>query len=472
MDSLLRRAFDPEFFRAQGHDLIDRLADYLRAQQSGNAPGTIPWRDPSQELEFWKNWQGNPDDLSGLFEAVLDHSIHLHNPRYMGHQISVPAPASALAGLVSNLLNNGTGVYEMGMASNAMELIAVKAVTDPFGWGESAGGHLTSGGTLANLTGLLAARRAKSPRDVWVEGDGEPLGLLVSEEAHYSVDRAVRVMGWGSEGIGKVPSDEQYRMRTDLLESIYQEKTRNGVKVIAVVASGCATATGAYDDLEAIAAFCRKHDLWMHVDGAHGGAAIFAPSYRHLLKGIEKADSVIMDFHKMLLVPALATGVFFRDRSHSYNMFSLQADYLLQKPGDEVWYDSLKRTFECTKLMMGLKIFALLQAYGTALWEENVTRCFDLGKVFARIIRGRPGWELAYEPQCNIVCFRFLGRGGDPDEFNARIRRQLVEEGEFYIVQTRLRGKVWLRTSLQNPFTGETDLEGLLEKLEELAFGE
>ena len=468
MLSLLQQVFDPESFRRQGHQLIDQLADYLLRSQSRTEEQVIPWRAPEEEWLFWRDFLDQPEDRPDFFQTVLEHSIRVQHPRYMGHQVACPAPVAALAGLVSNLMNNGTGVYEMGMASNAMEKVVVHTVTRAFGWDDRAGGHLTSGGTLANLTALLAARRAKAPTDVWVEGSHEQLALLVSEEAHYCVDRAVRIMGWGSEGIIKVPSDERYRMRTDLLESIYEQETRKGKQIIAVVGSACSTSTGSYDDLEVIAAFCRTHGLWMHVDGAHGAAAIFSSKYKHLLIGIEQADSVVMDFHKMLLTPALATGLFFREHGHSFNTFSPEAVYLFQKAGEEDWYNSAKRTFECTKLMMSAKVFSLLQAYGVALWDEYVTYCYDLGKTFARLIRQRPDWELALEPQCNIVCFRYLGNGEeDLNALNARLRKALVEEGKYYIVQTILRGKTWLRVTLVNPGTREEDLEGLLDVLVE-----
>lgn len=467
MTSLLQQAFDPEAFRRQGHELIDRLADYLQEQLSGTAPQVIPWQAPQAQVDFWEQWLDHPGTQSDFFQAVLDRSIHLHHPHYMGHQVNPPAPIAALAGLVSDLLNNGMAVYEMGMASTAMEELVVRTVTAAYGWGDRSGGHLTSGGTLANLTALLAARRAKSPDDIWVEGSGEQLALMVSEEAHYCIDRSVRIMGWGSEGIIKVPADEQYRMRTDMLEALFEEETRKGKRIIAVVASACSTSTGSYDDLEAIAAFCRAHDLWMHVDGAHGAAVVFSPQYKHLVKGIENADSVAMDFHKMLLVPGLATGLFFRERGHSYHTFSPEAVYLFQKAGEEDWYNSAKRTFECTKLMMSLKVFTLLQTYGVALWDEYVTYCYDLGQAFARIIRQYPNWELAMEPQSNIVCFRYLGKGEEElNALNARLRKKLVEAGKFYIVQTALRGKTWLRVTLVNPVTKEEDLETLLGHLE------
>jgi L-2,4-diaminobutyrate decarboxylase len=465
MPSRLQQAFDPETFRQQGRELVDRLADYLQAQLSGAGGKTLEWQTPQEELDFWKNWLENPSGRPDFFQTVLDRSIHLHNPRYMGHQVSAPAPLGALAGMVSDLLNNGMAVYEMGKAPTAMEAIVVQTAARAFGWGESAGGHLTSGGTLANLTALLAARRAKAPQDVWIEGHGEPLALMVSEEAHYCIDRAARIMGWGSEGIVKIPSDERFCMKTDLLDAIYEEETRKGKRIIAVVASACSTSTGSYDDMEAIAAFCKKRDLWLHVDGAHGACVAFAPRYRHLVKGIEKADSVTMDFHKMLLAPTLATGLFFRERKYSYQTFSQEAAYLFAQVDEEEWYNVAKRSFECTKLMMSLKVFALLQAYGQELWEEYVTYCYDLARHFARIIQSRKGWELAVEPQSNIVCFRYANAPG-PDALNARLREAILHEGDFYIVQTRLRGRVYLRCTLVNPFTKERDLEALLERLE------
>ncbi len=473
MRDLLKVAFDPESFRKSGHQLIDMLADYLQEMQSDTPLKTIPWKSPEEQLKYWQE-----DEMKGegnvmeLFNKVMEDSIHIHHKKYMGHQVVSPAPVTALASLLSSLLNNGSAVYEMGPVANAIERVVVQRICREIGWNEQAGGFLTSGGTLANLTAMLAARRAKSPEDVWLKGSGKRLALMVSEEAHYCVDRAARVMGWGSEGIIKIPVDERLKMRTELLEEYLQQAKAQDIEVIAVVGSACTTSSGTYDNLESIADFCQKHKLWFHVDGAHGGAAIFSHKYRSLVRGMERADSVVIDMHKMMLTPALTTALLFRNESDSYQTFAQQAQYLWNDQEEHEWYNLGKRTMECTKLMMGIKAYALFKAYGTEIIGQYVTRQYDLGKSFARMIQQRKHWELSQEPETNIICFRYCTADLDAttiESLNAYVRQQLLEEGEFYIVQTRLKNKLYLRTTLMNPLTTEKELKALLDRIEEVA---
>ncbi len=469
----LNNAYDPQSFRALGHRLVDELAEHLESVHS-QQQAAIPYQDPAAQLAYWEQElrENQGGDPLHFFQKVLSRSVQLHHPRYMGHQVCPPAPLAALSSLLDGLLNNGMAVYEMGMASTAIERVVLKEVVKGMGLGASAGGVLTSGGTLANLTALLAARSAKAPSPVWSDGSGTPLALMVSEEAHYCVDRAARIMGWGEKGIIKIPVDEQYRMRTDLLPAYLAEAESKGTKVIAVVGSACTTSTGSFDDLQALADFCEGRDLWLHVDGAHGAALAFSKQHRGLLAGLERADSVTMDFHKMLLAPVLATALIFREERQSYHTFSQQAQYLWEGQSEQEWYNLAKRTFECTKFMMGIKVYSLLRTYGTKLWQEYLDRVVAHGKALSRLIRQHPDFELALEPSCNIVCFRYRPSSAEEQELNALnsgVRQRLLEEGRFYIVQTYLRSSLYLRVTLANPFTSEDDLLALLQTVEEQA---
>ncbi|MEQ9442310.1 MAG: pyridoxal-dependent decarboxylase [Cyclobacteriaceae bacterium] len=468
-NTLLQQAYDPEQFRQQGHQLIDRLADYLTQMQQSPHLAVLPWQSPEDKLFSWEadlsqSPQGNP---SQFFDRVLMESMHIHHPRYMGHQVSPPAPAAALAGFLSAFLNNGMAVYEMGPVSSAIERIVMKQVATALGYDESGGGIMTSGGTLANLTALLAARQVKTGYQAWQQGTSEPLALLVSEEAHYCVDRAVKIMGWGEGGIIKVPADAQYKMRVEQLETCYQQAKARGRKVIAVVASACTTSTGSYDNLEETARFCQKYDLWLHVDGAHGAPAAFSKKYRQRVWGLSQADSITIDFHKMLMTPALTTGLLFKDENYSFTTFAQHASYLLSENEGE-WFNSGKRTMECTKRMMSITVYTLLRTYGWKLWDENVTYLYELAERFARLIQARDGVELAITPQANIVCFRYAPVNVSADQcstLNAQIRQSIIEDGRFYIVQTQLKGELFLRTTLMNPFTTEAMLTDLLDEV-------
>jgi L-2,4-diaminobutyrate decarboxylase len=468
MNPIIEKVFSPEYFRQQGHALIDQLADYLGRVETREEDILLPYHRPEVALDFWQKDIEKPllDDASELFQTVVERSIHLHHPRAMGHQVPPPAPMAALAGLVSNVLNNGMAVYEMGMTANGMERVVTEWMAKHLGFTEKANGLVTSGGTLANLTAMLTARAMKAPTTVWTEGSSDKLAIIVSEQAHYCIDRAARIMGLGTQGIIKVPTDARYKMRTDLLEEYYQKATADGFVVFAIVGSCCTTSTGSFDDLEAVADFAEKHNLWFHADGAHGGAAIFSKKYRKILRGVERADSVVIDFHKMMMTPALATALIYKNGSDSYHTFQQKAQYLWATT-EEDWYSSGKRTFECTKAIIALKTYTLIRLYGEAAFEANVDTLFDLGKNFAQQIKARPLFELAVEPECNIVCFRVNdGSGRDLNELNAKILQKIIEHGRFYFVQTTLHNTVYLRVSLMNPLTNAQDLTELLDTIE------
>jgi L-2,4-diaminobutyrate decarboxylase len=468
----LQQLYSPTDFRKNAHELVDMLADYLEKAQSNTLESVLPWASPDENLAYWDaDFQASPNNNpSDFFKKIIDTSIHLHHPRYMGHQVAVPAPLAALSGMLTGMLNNGMAVYEMGLVSNPLELIVTDWIAKKFGFTTSGGGLLTSGGTLANLTALLAARAIKSPNDVWVEGADEKLALLVSEEAHYCVDRAVRIMGWGAEGIIKIPTNERFQMRTDLLETYLQKAKNEGRRVIAIVGSACSTSTGSYDDLEAIGDFAEKHGLWFHIDGAHGGAAILSKKYASLLKGAARADSIIIDFHKMMMIPALATGVLFKNPSDGFQTFQQKAQYLWANQHTEDWFNSGKRTFECTKLMMSVKIYTVLRTYGEGIFEEYMDATHQLAQQFAGILQKDKKMEVALAPQSNIVCFRYISENSENlNEINAKIRQKLLEQGQFYIVQTTLRDIVYLRVSLMNPLTSLVDLKALLKAVKKIA---
>jgi L-2,4-diaminobutyrate decarboxylase len=464
-----KNAYDPEIFRQQAHELIDSLADYLAEVTKENSSiQAIPYRTPETALAYWNADFAQPNLASPtqLLEDVLANSTHLHSPRYVGHQVTAPLPSSILGGWLDTFLSNSGAVYEMGMTINTLEYVVTNWFAQQIGYDAKAYGFITSGGTLANLTALLTARAVKAPEDVWKEGTKSRLAIMVSEQAHYCVDRAARILGLGDEGIIKVPTNENFQLRTELLESLLADAKERDLVVFAVIGSACTTSTGSYDDLNAIADFCEKHQLWMHTDGAHGGVATLSEKYKPLVKGMERSDSVIVDFHKMLLVSALTTGVFYKNTKDSYRTFSQKASYLFETQ-DEDWFNSGKRTFECTKSGNVLRIYTTLRTHGKQIFTDVVDYLYDLGKTFATMVQQHSNFELALEPQTNIVCFRYLGNETTQDlnELNATIRMKLIESGRFYIVQTILNHQLYLRVSLMNPLTTTKELEELLEDI-------
>jgi len=469
--SILESVYSPQSFQEIGHRLIDDLTKHLDDKINEKSNKAIHWNEPEDELKFWKEFLISGKKHS-LFQEITKRTTYVHHPHYIGHQVSPAAPITALTGMISSLLNNGMAVYEMGMAPSAIERVITDILCEKIGYSEIASGFLTSGGTLANLTALLTARKAIVKKDIWNDGLQAPIAIMVSEEAHYCVDRAAKIMGLGEKGIIKIPATANFQMDTALLEEKYQEAKAKGIEVFAIVGSAPCTATGTFDELNDIALFAEKHKLWFHVDGAHGGAGIFSPKYKHTVKSIEKADSVVIDGHKMMMMPGITTALLYKNGKNANATFSQKADYLLTESEHEDWYNSGKKTFECTKNMMCIHWYTLLKIYGEGVFDANVTQLYDMGIRFAAIIESESNFELAVKPMSNIVCFRFI----DPklslkeqNELNFTIRQKLLEDGAFYIVQTKLRDIHYLRVTVMNPFTTEKHFKNLLSNIKEIA---
>lgn len=463
---------EAEAFRATAHEVVELLATYLSAID--HSP-VLSLRPPDNLLSQWHRpfpRTPSPSRTAEILSEVIRDSIHIHHPRFVGHQVCPPLTTAAVCDFVSAFLNNGAAVYEMGPLAAVFEKILVEWMAQQLKWnGEEAGGFFTSGGSLGNLTALLAARQAKAGEDYWREGAREPLGVLVSDQAHYCTSRAVQMMGWGEKGAILVPSDDKFKMDLSALEERYISATKDGRKVIAVVGSACSTSTGSFDDLNALADFCQERDLWLHIDGAHGASLALTDEYRHLLSGIERVDSVVWDAHKMLLMPALTTAVLFRNKEHSYHAFSQSASYIYEGEMEDEWYNLGKRTVECTKSLMAMKLYVSLMTHGTDYFAGYITSMISLCRMFAEHLMNQSDFEVPVSPECNILCFRYLREGYDEaelDELQGRIRDQIVRSGEFYLVKTVLRGTTYLRITIINPRTEVEELFRLLDRVREI----
>ena len=464
MNEILRKAYEPEAFRKEGHDLVNMIADYLQDCLNQKDMPVLPWMDANKQHQDWKTFFNDKGNIQSLYKKFLDQSNHLHHPKFIGHQVVPPLPMAALSDLMATFSNNGMAIYEMGPAATAIERNVIEWLLNFLGWDENANGLITSGGSLGNLTALLAARQAVSAYDVWEEGVKSDLAVMVSEESHYSVDRSVKIMGLGESGVIKLPTRD-HKIRVDALPKILKQANDQGKKVMALVGNACSTSTGIYDHNDEMADFCQENNIWFHIDGAHGGAAILSEKYKHLTKGIERADSVVIDFHKMMLTPALTTAVLFKDGNKSYESFAQKASYLLDKNGEIPWYDGAGRTIECTKKAMGLKVYMMIKTYGDELFSSYIDKTYDLAHEFEAYLNTLDDFELGAKPESNIVCFRLINQKGDLNKLNADIRDKIIKDGEYYIVHTVIDNNVYFRITIMNPFTDIKILKGLIKKI-------
>ena len=464
----LHQAFSPNDFRKKGHELIDQIADYLEAVNAPNEMPVLPWRSPQDAYEDWNNNLFKKNNPTDFYQKVIQKSMHLHHPKYMGHQVAPPLPDAILSGILVSALKNGSGLYEMAPLAAPMEKTIIDFFNKYIGYDDSASGFITSGGTLANLTALLTARQVKGFGDIWNEGNPQKqLAVMVSDQAHYCVDRAVRTMGLGEAGIVKIPTNDKFQVDISKLEETYNNAIAEDKIIFAIVGNACSTSVGAYDDLESIGVFAKKHNLWFHADGAHGGAAIFSKKYKNTVKGIEHADSVIIDGHKMMMTSGLITALIYKEGKNSYKTFYQKADYLWQNSQEE-WFNLTKRTFECTKFTNVIELYSMVQNYGVDIFDEYVTMTYDLAKAFAKILKTHPDFEIAHEPESNILCFRIFEKEKNNielNQLNAAVRKQLIQEGKFYIVQTMIEETIYLRVSLMNAFTTIEILKELMEEV-------
>ena len=455
--------------RALGHRVVDLLADHLQDPPSPVMPALTGAQ--ASALFSSEMPEAGSDDVDGAVVATLQRVIgaatKLHHPGFIGHQVATPLPAAAVCDFVDALLNNGMAIFEMGKAGTAIERAVLSWLAAQLGLPSSSSGVLTSGGSLGNLTALLAARQAKGD-DPWKRGvRGQPLVVFVADTAHYSVSRAAHIMGLGDEGCVAVDVDDRLRLSIPALNAAIDKALKQKKRPIAVVASAGSTAAGAWDPLNAVADVCAARGLWFHVDGAHGAPLALLPERAEQVRGLERADSVVVDFHKMLLMPALVTAVLFRDPRAGAAAFAQKAGYLFDDD-DDGWTDVGRRTVECTKKMLGLKVWTCLQAYGVAFFREHLRACCAKTLLLARLISEHPELELLVEPESNILCFRVRGRDGG---VNAGIRQAIVDDGAFYCVQVHLHARgvasvrqgLWLRTTILNPRTTEQHLRAFVD---------
>ncbi len=479
----IRAMFDSTEFRGAGHVIIELLADYLDKNLQGKSD-VLDWQAPQNAIKQWQKPLPSQATLtpkafiSALRDDILAASLHIHHPRNLGHQVAPPLPIAALCDLVAALTNQAMAVYETGPSATLLERQVLQWMGELIGgqasdWKDAAG-VLTSGGAQANLTALLAARQARAGWNVWQQGisAGSPLRLLTSEHAHYSVSRAAGIMGLGTDAVVKVATDDQGRMDVAALQAAWQECLGLGSQPFAVVATAGCTPTGSIDPLFEIGTFCRKHNLWFHVDGAHGASALLSSTHRALLDGIALADSVVWDGHKLLYMPATVSAVLFRESQHSYAAFAQEASYLFQGDSDsEEVYNASYRTLECTKRMMGLKLWAALSLYGVEKLGGLVAQVFATATLLAQKLAEAPDFELLMQPQTNIVCFRHRPahklKDTVLDTHQATLRKTLVQSGAFHLTQVKLENRLWLRTTIMNPLTAESDLNALLTAIRE-----
>jgi len=406
--------------------------------------------------------------IERLRTQVIPDANHLWHPRYVGHQIAGPLPTAVWTEPVTAALNQSVAVFEMSPVGTVLEHQVISWLCALVGFPSESGGTLTSGGTEATFTGLLAARAAALP-DAWTNGVGaDPPVLLCGEHAHYAVTRAGAQLGIGMRNVLAVRSRD-YKLDPEALADRIAEFARDGRRVMAVVATAGSTATGSFDDLDAVASVCDEHGIWLHVDAAHGGSALLSNTHRERLRGIERVRSLAWDPHKMMLLPSQAGTLLVRDARELESAFSQRAPYLFADAHAERSWDQGPRSFMCSRRADALKLWVALQRYGADALGELYDYFCALARFMFEEIAERADFVALHEPEGNILCFRYVGRGGlsnvTLDEVNRELRERYNQSGEGWITATNLDGRRVLRVTLMNPRTTTDDIRDILDGL-------
>jgi len=408
-----------------------------------------------------------------LSSLLLQDVNRLAHPMYIGHQVSAPLPAAVWTDALISALNQSQAVREMSPAFTPLEHQVVEWMTDLVGWDDRAGGTMTSGGTEATFTALLAARSRAIP-DVWTKGVGaSPPVLLCGEHAHYAVSRAAGEMGLGLDRVMVVRS-EGYRMHIPALRDQLMALREHGTQVMAVVATAGCTATGSFDDLNAIADLCdefadERGSLWMHVDAAHGGGALLSAGHRQKLQGLARAQSVAWDPHKTLLLPLAAGMLLVRDERVLGAAFAQQAPYLFAPGSDARAWDMGPRSFQCSRRSDVLKLWVVFQRYGATALGALYDRLCRMAHTLYERLEAHPQFRAMHEPESNILCFSWEPEGiapDDRDDLTNQLRERYNRTGRGWITATTLDGRRVLRITVMNARTDVEHIEALVRGLE------
>jgi L-2,4-diaminobutyrate decarboxylase len=457
--------------------LLELVAEYFASTRTGEGPVST-WH--SAEVIADRLAEPMPRGARPLAEVarrlstlLLQDLNRLAHPMYIGHQVSAPLPAAVWTEVLISAFNQSMAVREMSPSFTPLEQQVIEWMTDLVGWDARAGGTMTSGGTEATLTALLAARSRAIP-DVWAHGVGaRPPVLLCGEHAHYAVARAAGAMGLGLNRVVTIPSEHRRLSPVHLREQLGTLR-HNQQQVMAVVATAGCTATGAFDDLNAIADLCTEFGdehgpLWLHVDAAHGGGALLSSVHRPRLAGIARANSITWDPHKTLLLPLAAGMVLVREEHDLARAFSQSAPYLFAPGGDAKAWDIGPRSFQCSRRADVLKVWVAFERYGANGLAQLYDRLCRMTRALYDALQGHAFFTPLHEPESNILCFAWQPQDvplADRDAFTEALRERYNRSGRGWITITTLDGRRVLRVTVMNARTDVPHIAALVEGLE------
>jgi|SRR5579872_1257585 len=403
--------------------------------------------------------------LEELFQEMVAKGFHVPSANYFGLMNPTPTYIGVMAEALVAGLNPQLATVKRSQLASKIEHEAVRWIGERVGWPAAFNGTFTTGGNEANFSGLALALAAKFP-DAIEDGvatiDGQPV-LYASEEAHHSIDKSAGLLGIGRSALRRIPVNDRIELNPEVLSERIGIDIRAGKKPFCVVATAGTTNSGAVDDMVAIGEVCRRHDLWLHVDGAYGGSAIFSDAHRNLVRGIEQADSITIDPHKWMAMPLAAGVILTRHPDMLERAFAVAAPYM-PKAAEAKGSDNSRISAQWTRRMNSLKLWLTLRVHGRQAYEEHIDRQLRLAAGFVDWLKTSEHFELAAPQVLPIVVFRLKSRTLSPAELT-QAHEEIVDEvtgdGQRWISETKVRGQSVIRMMVISYLTEERHLAGL-----------
>lgn len=462
--------------------LLSRVGESLDEYLKFENPDALSAR------ERWQAALERPVPQQGIgIDAVVDEIVTslvpygppVPKPGFTGYIVTGGTTAAALATTAAYI---ASPVRYLPTAFNFVEELSLDWLAQMFGLGAMKGIY-SSGGSVANLLALGAARQSafeKIGRDPARDGVDRPVAVYASRECHHTIQRSCGVLGVGRRAVRAVDCDISGRLRVDALAAAIEADLGDGILPMAIVANAGTTNTGAIDPLAEIGAIAREHEIWLHVDGAYGLPGILDSRVSDLYRGIEMADSVIVDPHKWLGAAAGIAATFVHDRGLLERAFTQEpADYLegtiqqsdapepkVEHSMDDFGIPYYDYGIELTAPCRGIVVWAMLREIGVDGIRERIERHNDMAREVADFCRQHENLELLLEPTLSICCFRYVAPGvDDPDLLNQRLHRRLIHENEFMPSTTRVNGQLALRPCFLGARTGSGQVDGMLQSI-------
>jgi glutamate/tyrosine decarboxylase-like PLP-dependent enzyme len=473
-------AMDAATFRTLGHHLVDQLADCLAAVPHGpitraEAPSAV-----RAALDLNGSLPESGTEPARLLEQttrlLFDHSLFNAHPRFFGYITSPPAPIGMLGDFLASALNPNCGSFVLAPAASEIESQTVRWIAELIGYPTDCGGLLVSGGNMANFVCFLAARRAGEAGEAGGAGGageageagGRTLRVYASVETHTWIQKAVDLSGLGASSIRWIPTDADLRMDVAVLRRQIEADTRAGDVPCLVVGTAGSVSTGAIDPLPEIAAVCREHGVWFHVDGAYGGFAAAVPEAPGDLRALSEADSVAVDPHKWLYAPLEAGCALVRDPEKLRAAFSHHPPYY---HFDERATNYVDYGPQNSRGFRALKVWLALKQVGAAGYRKMISDDIGLSRAMAAAVSRHPELELVTQ-ELSITTFRYVPRdvprdlhGEDRERHLDALNRELLDRlqrgGEVFVSNAVIRGRYVLRACIVNFNTSLADVEAL-----------